>query len=175
MSKYGRGGLCTTRTQHKGLKHTLDGLCVWRTAHVNSEYGHRRMVCAPPIHPHTHTDTHTRQHANRKLLPLPRRRRHRFAALSLARRSAPPPLPRSPKLPLDEIWLGLTHRCCHCCAAAPALTPLVALATIASYSLAPPAPLKALSTIAPAALTWLALARSAACSRRLGGAARPRR
>jgi len=174
MSKYGRGGLCTTRTQHKGLKHKLDGLCVWRTARELRVRAPQDGVCATR-HPHTHTDTHTRQHANRKLLPLPRRRRHRFAALSLARRSAPPPLPRSPKLPLDEIWLGLTHRCCHCCAAAPALTPLVALATIASYSLAPPAPLKALSTIAPAALTWLALARSAACSRRLGGAARPRR
>ena len=172
MSEYGRGDLCTTRTQHKSLEHELDGLCVGRTACELRVRARQDGVCATG-HPHTHT--HTRQRANRKLLPLPRRRRHRFAALSLARRSAPPQLPRSPKLPHDEIWLGLPHRCCHCCAAAPASMPLVALATIAPYSLATPAPLVALSTIAPDALTWLTLARSAACSRRLGGAARPRR
>eukprot|EP00964_Phaeocystis_antarctica_P079606 scaffold49604_cov64-Phaeocystis_antarctica.AAC.2 len=69
----------------------------------------------------------------------------------------------------------MPHRCSHCCAAAPASTPLVVLATIAPYALTPPAPLAALSMIAPDKLTWLALARRAACSRRLGGAARPRR
>ena len=59
MSKYRRGGLCTTRTQHKGLEHTLDGLCVRRTARELRVYGHRTTVCAPPAAPaHTHTYTH---------------------------------------------------------------------------------------------------------------------
>ena len=76
VSKYRRGGLCTTRTQHKGLEHTLDGLCVRRTARELRVYGHRTTVCAPPAAP-AHTHVHTRQHANRELLPLPRRRRRR--------------------------------------------------------------------------------------------------
>ena len=37
-----------THAQHKGLEHELDGLCVRRTARLNSEYGHGRTLCAPP-------------------------------------------------------------------------------------------------------------------------------
>eukprot|EP00964_Phaeocystis_antarctica_P016940 scaffold9330_cov84-Phaeocystis_antarctica.AAC.1 len=74
-------------------------------AHSTKDSSTRWMDCAFGAQREFRVRARHRTHTNRKLLPLPRRRRRRFAALSLARRSAPPPLPRPPKLPLDEIWL----------------------------------------------------------------------